>query len=183
MATTTPIVYGLDEIALVPTPVELITYGATSRERRTVIYQKALLYSAKTEGTRGRAATVWLENIYGKVLCQTGRLQFVEVQEANSRWSTPEITLAITVPPKRNAHYYTRPFPLSCLIIAWGAWKTIDLPCPLESEVLSQNPQAFRRHWEDVRDVVNGAAESAVWLDTTTTTVDGFADRFKGTRR
>jgi len=170
-----PRIEGVDALTFAPVAHTIITNDV----ERIEYQQHARLYTA-AKGTRGRFATVWAANVFGFVFHNIGWLSCVDVREADQdrrHATTHQIRVHITSlekthsqhrRPSKRPLWFDREFPLDPIVIAWGDWSAITLSPPSGPPILSHDGDAFRRYWEYVRDTVNGAAGSAVWLDTTT---------------
>ena len=103
----TSIITGIDDVALVDTPVEYLT-GHVREIRHE---PRAQLFAAEDRTAR-RVATVVLSNVYGDPFVATGWLVSAVIGKAGADAYSPlGLSLAITPPGKRKSDYYQRAFP------------------------------------------------------------------------
>jgi hypothetical protein len=167
------IITGLDDIALVDTPVTYSTWSPNGWVDKVRHEPRACLFKLK-DRTERRPATVVTCGAYGDPFVTTGRLVSVTVRK--SSWRSPwELSVWIIEPGKRNSIGFNRDFPGDAVLLMWGKHdiSLADLP-PLTAP-LRWHCKNFAAAWREV--ACRCHATGYVWLDTVAATIEDHAVR------
>jgi hypothetical protein len=153
------VITGLENVSLVPTPVQIVRWGG-GRHERTEEQLRAKLFDGPP-----RPATIVASNVYGEPFTKLGHLSRVLVRPSSRR--TPwEISVEIRPKQKRGHESYVREFPDDTVLLIWGHHEIdlSDLPPP--TNFLRWHCPSFGPAWREVANRCYAAAPDDVWLDT-----------------
>jgi hypothetical protein len=151
------IITGLDDIALVDTPVKISVQTTEGPVPEIGHEPRACLFDALTQGVFP-PVTVITKNHWGDILLNTGRLVSVTVEP--QRWHKQKswkLSIDIIKPGNHHSSPFGGEFPVTPLLLMWGMHDTLlnHLPEP---------PLTFAPAWREVARRCHATGQ--VWLDT-----------------
>jgi hypothetical protein len=167
------IITGLDDIALVNTPVEYWAWSnSDGRHVPAVRHElRAELFKAQNRAAY-RPATVVTCGAYGQPIIKTGRLISAVVQPRPGGGRSPwELHVGIVEPGKRNPIGFDRDFPVTPVLLMWGMHE-ISLTDLLPLHWHSRN---FAAAWREVARRCHLTGH--VWLDTVAAAIEDHTAR------